>query len=348
MKAITLKNIESVATIEIDEPTIDEPSSAIVRVSMAGLCGSDLHPFFGRETGLDPDTVMGHEMVGQIVEVGSEVSAFSVGDRVFIPFSSNCGECFFCQNELPSRCDVGQLFGWVENGVGLQGCQSEFVKVPFADATLMGVPKNLSDEAALLLVDNFSTGYYSAQMAECGPGRTHVVIGCGTVGQLCCIAASSMGAETIVAIDPLPARRKQAEALGVRAIAPEDAVSEIRSLTQGRGADCVMELVGLPDAQRLAYQLIRPGGVMSVIGCHCSPDFQFGPVEAYDKNLTYRTGRCPARHFMDVLTPRVAGGEFDLSSFVTHSFQVEESVRAYEVFSQRLDRCGKAVIRFGN
>ena len=345
LKAITLTDIRSVATIDLADPTMESGADAIVRVSMAGLCGSDLHPFFGRETGLDPNTVMGHEMVGEIVDVGSDVENFSVGDRVFIPFSSNCGSCFYCQNELPSRCEVGQLFGLVENGAGLQGCQSEFVKVPYADATLMKVPENVSDEAALLLGDNFSTGFYCAQMAQCGPGKVHVVIGCGTVGQLCCIAAKSMGAETIVAIDPIQSRREQAEALGVKAVSPDAEMAEIASLTQGRGADCVMELVGLPDAQKLAYQLIRPGGIMSVIGCHCTPHFEFGPAAAYDKNLTYRTGRCPARHFMDVLTPRVAQGEFDLSGFVTHDFEIKESVRAYEVFSKRLEGCGKAVIR---
>ncbi len=346
MKAITLSDVESVETIAMVDPGIESGTDAIVRVTMAGLCGSDLHPFFGRESGLDANTVMGHEMVGEIIDIGSEVAAFGVGDRVFIPFSSNCGDCFYCRNKLPSRCEVGNLFGWVEDGVGLHGCQSEFVRVPYADATLMKVPQGVTDEAALLLGDNFSTGFYCAQMAQCGSGKVHVVIGCGTVGQLCCIAARSMGAETIVAIDPLESRRKQAEVLGARAISPDDAGAEIQSLTNGRGADCVMELVGLPDAQRLAYQLIRPGGIMSVIGCHCTPNFQFGPASAYDKNLTYCTGRCPARHFMDLLTPRVAAGEFDLSGFVTHEFGIEESIRAYDVFSKRLDGCGKAVIRF--
>lgn len=347
MKAITLTDVESVATIELSDPTIETATEAVVRVELAGLCGSDLHPFFGREKGLDPKTVMGHEMVGEVVETGGDVAHIAVGDHVFVPFSSNCGNCFYCLNSLPSRCEVGQLFGWVESRVGLQGCQSELVRVPFADATLMKVPGAVSGEAALLLGDNFSTGYYCAEMAECGPGKVHVVIGCGTVGQLCCIAAQSMGAETIVAIDPLESRRKQAESTGAKAVTPENALAEINSLTKGRGADCVMELVGLPDAQKLAMQLVRPGGIMSVIGCHCTPNFQFGPVEAYDKNLTYRTGRCPARHYMDLLTPRVANGEFDLSGFVTHEFGIEESVQAYDVFSKRLDNCGKAVIRFG-
>ena len=346
MKAVTLVDVESVATIDLADPKIVSTSDAIVQVEIAGLCGSDLHPFFGRETGLDAKTVMGHEMVGRVVEVGDDVATLAVGDRVFVPFSSNCGSCFFCNANLPSRCERGQLFGWVENGNGLQGCQSELVRVPFADATLMKVPEGVSNEAALLLGDNFSTGYYCAEMAECSSEKVHVVIGCGTVGQLCCLAARSMGATMIIAVDPLESRRIQAEAFGVKAVTPENALAEVSSQTNGRGADCVMELVGLPDAQRLAMELIRPGGVMSVIGCHCTPSFQFGPVDAYDKNLTYRTGRCPARHYMDLLTPRVAAGEFDLSGFVTHDFGVEESVKAYDVFSKRQDNCGKAAIRF--
>ncbi len=345
MRAITLRDIETVATIDKADPEIAADSDAIVQVSMAGLCGSDLHPFYGRETGLDADTVMGHEMVGKVVATGSDVKRFSTGQRVFIPFSSNCGQCYFCLNQLPSRCVEGQLFGWVSGQVGLEGCQSEFVRVPFADSTLMAVPESVSDESALLLGDNLSTGYYCAEMANCGPEKSHLVIGCGTVGQLCILAARSMGATDIIAVDPVASRREQAAALGAKAVAPEQAAAEIDAISQGRGADAVMELVGLPDAQKLAFSLIRPGGTMAVIGCHCTPNFQFGPSDAYDKNLTYRTGRCPARHYMNELTPRVASGEFDLSGFVTHQFGIEESIKAYDVFANRRENCGKAVIR---
>ncbi|MEM9412587.1 MAG: alcohol dehydrogenase catalytic domain-containing protein, partial [Planctomycetota bacterium] len=116
MKAIRLQSTQSVETFELDAPKVQHPRDAVVKVSMAGLCGSDLHPFFGRETGMDANTVMGHEMVGEIVEIGESLTNFGVGDRVYIPFSSNCGQCYFCQQQLPSRCEIGQLFGWVENG----------------------------------------------------------------------------------------------------------------------------------------------------------------------------------------------------------------------------------------
>ena len=164
MKSVCFKDIGKVECIDLPDPQIVDPSDVIIKTSLAGLCGSDLHPFFGRETGLDIDTVMGHEVVGEIVAAGKEVSDFKVGDHVYAPFSTNCGNCYYCQNHLPSRCVAGQLFGWLQNGTGLNGCQSEFVRVPLADGTLMKKPDSLSDVAALLLGDNFSTGFYCAEI----------------------------------------------------------------------------------------------------------------------------------------------------------------------------------------
>ena len=241
---------------------------------------------------------------------------------------------------------TGQLFGWQADGVGLQGCQSEFVRVPLADGTLMKKPDGLSDVSALLLGDNFSTGYFCAEMAEVRPGGTYAVVGCGTVGLLCIIAAKAMGAEKIIAIDLVEHRRIHAESLGAIGCSPESASAMIQEQTSRRGVDAVMELVGIPAAQRLAYEIIRPGGIMSVIGCHCTPNFAFSPVDAYDKNLTYRTGRCPARKYMDLLTERVAAGEFEIDSFVTHTFAATDCVKAYDVFSNRKDNCLKAVFSF--
>lgn len=351
MKGVCFQSVGNVSAIAKNDPVMVDDRDAIVRVSMAGLCGSDLHPFWGRETGLDPGTVMGHELVGELVELGSGAKSGSdleTGNRVFIPFSTNCGACFYCRQGLSSRCVVGELFGWVENGRGLEGCQSEYVRVPMADATLMKLPTGLDDESALLLGDNFSTGYYCAEMAEIQAGGVYVVIGCGTVGQMCVLAARQMGASKIFALDFVEQRRNQAERIGAIGLAPGDAaIEEIRLATDGRGADAVMELVGVPDAQRLAYQCVRPGGILSVIGCHCMPHFAFSPVDAYDKNLTYKTGRCPARNYMNELTDRVVSGEFDLSGFVTHRFEIDEAVQAYDVFSNRRDGCLKAVFEMG-
>ena len=221
------------------------------------------------------------------------------------------------------------------------------MRVPLADGTLKAIPPTVSDVSALLLGDNFSTGYFCAEMAEVNAEGTYVVIGCGTVGLLCILAAKHLGAQVIYALDPVATRRAQAESLGAKAMSPGDqAIRQIKQATDGRGADAVMELVGLPDAQRLAFELMRPGGIMSVAGCHCTPHFAFSPIEAFDKNLTYRGGRCSARYYMDRLTDLVAEGQFSLDSFITHRFDVADCVEAYDVFSNRKNGCLKAAIQF--
>ena len=347
MRGACFQEVGVVACLELPEPSLRAATDAIVKVNLAGLCGSDLHVFHGREAGMDPGTVMGHELVGSVVEVGAEVRDIAVGDRIYTPFTTSCGRCYFCRRGMTCRCTAGQLFGWVEGGRGLPGCQSEYVRVPLADGTLKPIPDAVSDAAALLLGDNFSTGYYCAEMAEVGPEGTYVVVGCGTVGLLSIIAAKHLGADTLFAIDPVPERRAEAEALGATALAPgEAALKQIRETTDGRGADAVMEVVGIPDAQKLAYDALRPGGILSVVGCHSTPHFAFSPVDAFDKNLTYRTGRCPARHYMDRLTDLVADGTFQLDRFVSRRFAVEECVEAYDVFANRRDGCLKAALRF--
>ena len=347
MKAVCFKDVGQIETLEMAEPEIEQPEDVILKVTLAGLCGSDLHAFHGREVGLDRGTVMGHEVVGEVVALGSQVNNFLIGDAVFAPFTTNCGDCYYCQIGLSARCINGQLFGWRENQQGLHGCQAEFVRIPLADGTLKKKPPGLSDVSALLLADNFSTGFFCAEMADITPEKTVVVIGCGTVGLLSIIAAKHLGAEKIYAIDPVLDRRREAESLGAISLdANDQAIVEIKNATAGRGADSVMELVGSPAAQRLAYQIMRPGGIMSVVGCHCTPNFAFSPVDAFDKNLTYRTGRCSARTYMDKLTNRVAGGEFEIDAFVTHHFSVTDSVQAYDAFSNRKDGCVKAVLEF--
>lgn len=346
MRGICFRGVKQVGLETLEDPCLESPGDAIVQVEWAGLCGSDLHPYFGREEGLDPGTVMGHEFVGQIVELGSAVRQRRLGERVFAPFSTNCGRCWYCLRGLTSRCQENQLFGWRHQGKGLHGGQAERVRVPWADATLKPLPAGMSARAALLLGDNYSTGYYCAEMAGIEPDGIYAVIGCGTVGLLAILAAKKLGARQIVAFDPVPERQRQAEALGAQAPLQERQGRElIARLSRGRGADAVLELVGLPAAQRLAYELIRPGGVLAVIGCHCTPGFAFSPVEAYDKNLTYRTGRCPARNYMDRLIDDVMTLGPTLESFITHEFELAECQRAYELFSNREQGCLKAVFR---
>jgi 2-desacetyl-2-hydroxyethyl bacteriochlorophyllide A dehydrogenase len=332
---------------ELDDPVIQQPGDAIVRVDLAGLCGSDLHPYFGREVGLDTGTVMGHEFVGRVVAVGAAVARLQVGDRVAAPFTTSCGNCFYCSRGLTSRCVQAELFGWRENGNGLHGGQASLVRVPLADSTLMKLAPWISDETALLLGDNLSTGYFAAEMAGITADGTYAVVGCGTVGLLATVAAFRQGARSIVAIDPNESRLHVAHRLGARPFS--DAVqarAAVLDQTQGRGADGVMELVGLPAAQKLAYDLLRPGGTLAVIGCHCEPHFAFSPADAYNKNLSYRTGRCPARHFMSRLATSLEDNPLDLSWCITHRFAIEQAQQAYDTFAHHRDGCIKAVFQF--
>ncbi|NND98441.1 MAG: alcohol dehydrogenase catalytic domain-containing protein [Pirellulaceae bacterium] len=347
MQAICFESVQHVNVRTVSDPIIEHATDAIVRVHAAGLCGSDLHPFFGRETGMDVGAVMGHEFVGEVIASGKDVRQFHAGDRVAAPFTTNCGECYYCKIGLTSRCQSGQLFGWRQNQIGLHGGQAEFVRVPLADTTLMSVPPTISDDVALLLGDNLSTGFYCAEMASITPDCVYVVIGCGTVGLLAIASAFRLGATHILAIDPVGARRQIAQQMGAETFSNgDDAVEAVMQQTDGRGADGVMELVGLPDAQTLAIRLVRPGGVLSVIGCHCTPNFSFSPATAYDKNLTYRTGRCPARHYMSRLQESLLAHPMDLSWCVTHRYAIGDAIEAYDTFAHQKDNCVKAVIDF--
>ena len=347
MKGICFEQVQRVGVRELADPAIEQSRDAIVRVRLAGLCGSDLHPFFGREVGIDPGTVMGHEFVGEVVAMGDEVSSIRIGDRVCAPFTTNCGQCFYCRRGLTSRCVSSELFGWRAAGTGLHGGQATMVRVPLADATLMKVPPEMSDEVALLIGDNLSTGYYAADMVAIRPDGVYVVVGCGTVGLLSIAAAFRLGATNVFAIDPNESRLEIARSLGATGLTDTgQAISAIRDQTDRRGADGVMEVVGLPEAQQLAYELIRPGGTMSVIGCHCTPNFAFSPADAYNKNITFRTGRCPARFYMPRIATELAKDPQDLSWCITHRFTIDQASEAYDVFANRKQGCVKAVFKF--
>src|SRR5262249_55987672 len=186
---------------------------AIVQVERAGLCGSDLHVYHGREIP-DEGTIMGHELLGRVVHAGPAARRHAIGARVVASFSTCCGRCFYCQHGLSARCLEGALFGWVSRGAGLQGAQAELVRVPHADATLLAVPDDLTADLALLLADVAPTGWPAARLAEIAPGDVVVVIGCGPVGLAAVVAAREQGAGRIFAVDSIPERLALAASFG--------------------------------------------------------------------------------------------------------------------------------------
>lgn len=345
MRAIVFEEVGRVAVATVTDATILEPTDAVVRTHAAGLCGSDLHVYRGTESGLDAGTPMGHELLGEIVAVGREVRRFAVGERVVSPFSTACGDCFFCRRALPSRCERGQLFGWVAQGQGLAGCQAELVRVPLADTTLVAVPHELPAEEALLVGDVLATGWFGAENGGVAPGSSVAVIGCGAVG-LCAIgAARALGAAWVLAVEPNADRRGLAERFGADSATPEAAVERARGATEGRGVDVVVEAVGSPQATRLAYELARSGGTLSVVGVHAEPALAVSPNALYDKNLTYRTGRCPARALIERLLPIVAARRLPLAELVSHRLPLADGPEAYAAFDRRDSGWTKVVFR---
>ncbi|MGH7494004.1 MAG: alcohol dehydrogenase family protein [bacterium] len=346
MHALTFHGKEKVSFETVPDPKILSPTEVILKTRVAGICGSDLHVYQEREKGLDHGTVMGHEVAGEILEAGREVRQFKKGDLVVAAFTTNCGRCFYCQIGLTCRCEAGQLFGWVQNGAGLQGVQAEYVRVPLADSTLLALPDEIPLEEALFLGDILATGYFCAAQAQIEPAGTYVVIGCGPVGLMTIAGAREHGAEKIFAVDALPERLQLAAHFGAAPIhlQKDDPLQAVRAATHGRGADAVMEAVGNPAAQKLAYELVRPGGMISVAGVHTSPHFAFSPAEAYDKNITYRAGRCPARHYMPRLLPILRSRKYDLQRIISHRLPLRGGVEGYRIFDQKLQSCTKVVL----
>lgn len=347
MRALTFRGPRTVSLETVPDPELRSPGDAIVKVRLSAICGSDLHVYHEREDGIDPGTVMGHEFVGEVVEVGKEVRGFQRGDSVLSPFTTSCGRCFFCARGLTARCSSGQLFGWVEDGEGLHGAQAEYVRVPLAETTLVSIPESIGDDEALLLGDVLSTGYYCARQAEVRPGGVYVVVGCGPVGLMAIFGARELGAEKLYAIDSIPERLALAARWGARTIdyKAEDPVAVIREATDGRGADAVLEVVGSPAAARLAVDLVRPGGTLSVVGVHTEKHFSFSPADAYDKNLTVRVGRCPARAILEELIPKLQKGDHELAAVISHRLPLDRGVQGYDIFDRKADGCTKVVLQ---
>jgi threonine dehydrogenase-like Zn-dependent dehydrogenase len=239
-----------------------------------------------------------------------------------------------------------QLFGWVENGVGLHGGQAEFVRVPLADSSLMKLPEGVSIEEGVLAGDIISTGFYSAKQAQIKPRGVYAVIGCGPVGLMAILGARTYGAEKIYAVDREAARLQMAEKFGAIPIntSTTDALNVLQSASDGRGADAVLEAIGNEFSLQLSYQLVRPGGIISSVGV-CNDKFlPFSPVQAYNKNLTYITGRCPARAMMPEIVKLILERRFSFTDIISHRLSLSQGVDGYNLFAGKQDSCMKVIL----
>ena len=263
MKALCWHGANDVRVDNVPDPTIINPRDAIVKITSTAICGSDLHLYNGFIPTMQSGDIMGHEFMGEVVELGSEVKNLKKGDRVIIPFTISCGSCFFCNRDLWSLCDNSNpnaglaekmfghspagLFGYSHLTGGYAGGQAEYARVPFADVGPLKIPDGLSDEQVLFLTDIFPTGYMAAENCDIQPGDTVAVWGCGPVGQFAIRSAFMLGADRVIAIDRIPERLQMAAAAKAEIINYEeiDAGEAVTEMTGGRGPDSCIDAVGM-------------------------------------------------------------------------------------------------------
>lgn len=345
MKALVHDGHGNIAIERRPEPEVLEPGDAIVRVSLSTICTSDLHIIHGAVPRALPNTVLGHEFVGVIEQVGESVTKLAPGDRVAVSCETFCGECFYCKRGWVNNCVQG---GW-ELGCRIDGCQAEFVRVPFAEQTCSIIPDNVADEDALFLGDIVATGQWSAEIAELEPGCTVAVIGAGPVGLATMMCAKLAEPEHIIAIDIDAKRLALAKERGladetIDASQMDLAAVEaaVRSLTEGRGADAVVEAAGGSNTFEMAWRIARPNAVVVISAMYEGP--QTLPLhEMYSKNLVFKTGGVDANN-LDKTMSLVKDGRIDTSCLVSKRYALNDILEAYRAFEARENDCLKMVI----
>ncbi|MER7798259.1 zinc-dependent alcohol dehydrogenase [Microbacterium sp. NPDC096154] len=377
MKAMVYRGPYKVRVEEKDMPDIEHPNDAIVRVTRAAICGSDLHLYHGMMPDTRVGTTFGHEFIGVVEAVGPSVQNLQVGDRVMVPFNVYCGSCWFCSRGLYSNCHnvnpnataVGGIYGYSHTCGGYDGGQAEYVRVPFADVGPSVIPDWLDEDDALMLTDALPTGYFGAQLGDIAEGDTVVVFGAGPVGLFAAKSSWLMGAGRVIVVDQLENRlakaREFAHAETLNFAEHDDVVVELKKQTDHLGADVVIDAVGAeadgnltqhitaaklklqggsPVALNWAIDAVRKGGNVSVMGAY-GPMFsavKFG--DAMNKGLTLRMNQCPVKRQWPRLLEHIRNGYIKPSEIITHRLPLEHIAEGYHMFSAKLDDCIKPVI----
>jgi threonine dehydrogenase-like Zn-dependent dehydrogenase len=353
MKAFVVDNLGGAALREVARP-VPGPGEALVRVTTASICATDLKIVAGRLP-VAPGRVLGHEFVGELVEAGPGVSGFEPGDRVFVPTNTPCGRCSEClgvANGLGCSAD-GSINGF-QFGMLRDGGHAEYALVPYAPANLAPIPPEVTDEQAVMLCCVGTTGFGAVERSDLRFGDMVGIVGQGPVGMSATVAARLRGAALIVVVDGLADRRERALRLGADvALDPADAVlEEVRRLTRGRMMDVAIEAVGNQPAFTLALRLTRPGGTMSAVGNHGISDAALElplDIGAFmggigDKRIVTTSapgGKDRARRLLAL----VAGGKVDLGQYVTHTFPLDDIGDALALFRDKRDGVFKVAIK---
>ena len=388
MKALVWHGTADIRCDSVPDPRIEDPRDAIIKVTSCAICGSDLHLYDHFMPGMESGDIMGHETMGEVVDVGAGAkSALKVGDRVVIPFTIICGECDQCRRGNFSVCErsnrnkalgdkafghtTAGLFGYTHLTGGYAGGQAEYLRVPFADATHIKVPKGIPDEKLLFLSDIFPTGWQAAVQCDIQPDDTVAIWGCGPVGQMAIRSAVLLGAKRVIAIDRLPERLSMARAGGAETLnfAEDNIVERLNDMTDGKGPEKCIDAVGLeahatgsidsmydrakqammmetdrPHVLREMIYVCRPAGVLSVPGVYGGlvDKVPFGAM--MNKGLTLRTGQTHVNRWTDDLLRRIEEGQIDPSFVITHKVGLDQGPEMYKTFRDKQDGCIKVFI----
>lgn len=376
MRAVTYQGPNQVEVKEVADAKIEKADDILVRVTTTAICGSDLHLYQGNMP-LPEGYVIGHEPMGIVEEVGPEVTKVKKGDRVVIPFTIACGECYYCQHEQESQCDhsnphydSGGYLGYTEKFGNYAGGQAEYLRVPFGSFSSFVIPEacELEDEALLFLSDVLPTAYWSVLHAGVKAGDTVIVLGCGPIGLMVQTFAWLKGAKRVIAVDYLEYRLKRAKEINrvetFDFTQYDDMGEHLKEITQG-GADVVIDCVGMDGkksplefvAQKLKLQggtigpiqiatkAVRKCGTVQLTGVYGGNynNFPLGPY--FTRNISLRMGQAPVIHLMPEIFQLITAGKIDPTKIITHRMKLTEASRAYEIFNDRMDDCIKVVLK---
>ena len=338
MRAVVFKDFGVVDMVDMPKPVLAEPTDALVRVTTAAICGSDLHVVHGRIPGMSPGGILGHEFVGVVEAVGAGVRRFAEGDRAVGSFMIPCGACWYCERRHFSRCPDQRVFGYGSFLGDVEGAQADYVLVPNADLVLHHLDNSMSDEHAIFIGDIFTTGFDCATEARIEPGDTVAVVGCGPVGLMAILAARHFRPSTIYAVDTVSERLEMAQTLGA---VPVDAgavhaPSFIQDRTGGRGADAVLECVGVAQVLLDCIDMARAGGRISVIGVHSDQELVLPLNTTFVKGIDLKfCGTANIVGRWDEAIAVIAREDVHPDSIISHRLKLDDAVRGYAMFERR-------------
>lgn len=344
MKAAVYEGNGSLKLEDRPVPHIISPRDAVVRVTLTTICSSDIHILHGAVPRAVPGTILGHEFVGIVEEAGSQVTRVKPGDRVAVNVETFCGECFYCKRGYVNNC-TDEHGGWAL-GCRIDGGQSEYVRIPFADNGLTPIPDSVTDEAALFTGDILSTGYWGAGLADIKEGDSVAIIGAGPTGLCTMMCARLYRPGKLIAIDTSEERLELARSRGLAddTLNPcrDNVLEKVLELTSGRGTDSVLEAAGGKDTFQTAWQIARPNAVVCIVALYEEPQILPLP-DMYGKNLIFKTGGVDANSCGEIMK-LIEKGKLDTSCLITHRTDLAHIAEAYEVFGKQADHVIKYAV----